>query len=234
MTPRAQDKRVWLAGGAALAVLIVAVGWLAVISPQLTSAHALHGQADSARAQNSVLAAKVAKLKRQNDNVGQLKQSLRSSLAALPFDSGLPTFTRQLADQATETKVALTSITVGSAVAPAAPPAAPSASTATTSAGTTTGSAAPVPAAAAPAAVLAIPITLLSKGTNPAQLAFLKKIQVEGPRRALVTSTTLTSGASAGRASIDASAAMTTQLTIFSAPLDAAARAQLLKLLSAK
>ena len=119
MTPRAQDKRVWLAGGAAVAVLIVAVGWLAVISPQLSSAKALDAQADSARAQNGVLAAKVATLKRQNDNVGQLRTSLRSALAALPFDSGLPTFTRQLADQATESKVALSSITVGAAAAAA-------------------------------------------------------------------------------------------------------------------
>ena len=234
MNARAQDKRVWLAGGAVLAVLILAVGWLAVISPQLSSARTLRGQSDSARAQNAVLATKVAKLKRQNDNVGQLRTSLRNALAALPFDSGLPTFTRQLADQASESGVALSSITVGTAAATVTTATAPTTTAAGsgTTAGTTT--AAPAPAAAAPAAMVSIPVTLLSTGSNKGQLAFLKAIQVGGPRRALVISTNVGTGSTAGGASIDKSSTMTTQLTIFSTPLDASARAQLLALLRAK
>ena len=109
---RAQDKRVWLAGGAAVALVIVAIGWMAVLSPQLSSTDTLRGDAGSARAQNVVLAANVAKLKRQNDGVGKLKATLRAALAALPFDSGLPSFTRQLAAQATSSDVALTTISV--------------------------------------------------------------------------------------------------------------------------
>jgi hypothetical protein len=240
VTTRSQDKRVWLAGGAALALIVLAIGWVGIINPQLSSTHAVRAQADSARAQNTALAATVAKLKRQNDNVGQLKATLRVALAGLPFDTGLPTFTRQLADQATRTRVTLSSITVGSAA---------STTTAGTTPATTAGTGTPVPSAssssaapspsaaptAAPAAaVVAIPISLLSKGTNARQMAFLKAIQVDGPRRALITSTTLTGSATGGQPSVDASSIMTIQLTIFSAPLDAAGRAALAKLLSAK
>jgi hypothetical protein len=248
---RAQDKRVWLAGGAAVALLILAVGWIAVINPQLSSTSAVRGQADSARAQNAALTATVAKLKRQNDNVGQLKATLRAALAGLPFDTGLPAFTLQLADQATRTRVSLSSITVGSATATTTAGTTTTAG-ATTSTGTTTSttpattagtgapaSTAPAPAATAPAAgsataVMSIPITLLSKGTSAHQLAFLKAIQVAGPRRALVLSTILTGAGTSGQPSIDTSSTMTIQLSIFSAPLDAAGRATLTKLLSAK
>jgi hypothetical protein len=237
VTTRMQDKRVWLAGGAALALIILAVGWVAVINPQLTSASTVRDQADSARAQNAVLTAKVAKLKRQNDNVGRLKATLRAALAGLPFDTGLPAFTRQLADQATQTRVTLSSITVGSAAATTT-----AGTTTSTTPATTAGTGAPAPTAPAPTApaagsataVMAIPITLLSKGTSAQQLAFLKAIQVGGPRRALVISTILTGTATGGQPSIDTSSTMTIQLSIFSAPLDAAGRATLTKLLSAK
>jgi hypothetical protein len=238
VTTRTQDKRLWLAGGAALALIVMAVGWVAVIGPQLSSTHTVRGQADSARAQNTSLTAAVAKLKQQNDNVGQLKSTLRQALAGLPFDTGLPTFTRQLADQATQTRVTLSSITVGPAVAsttagtgaavPSASATAPSPTTPAPSA------AAPAPTAAPATAVMAIPISLLSKGSNAHQMAFLKAIQADGPRRALVTSTTLTGDAGNGQPSIDASSTMTVQLSIFSAPLDAAGRAALAKLLNAK
>ncbi len=240
MIARAQDKRVWLAGGAALAVLIIVIGWLAVISPQLSSAKTLRGEAESARAQNSVLAAKVAKLKRDNSNVGALKTTLRAALAALPFDSGLPTFTRQVSAQATENGVALTSITLGSAVAtnPVATATTPAATTpaATTPAATTsTGTTATVPPAAAAAAptAMSIPVTLLCKASSKHLLAFVKAIQVTGPRRALVSTTTL-AAVGAGAGSIDESATMTIQLSIFTTPMNSAERAQLAKLLSAK
>ena len=175
--------------------LIVAIGWLAVISPQRSSTNSLRGEADAALAQNTALAAKVAKLKRQNDNVGELKVTLRAALAALPFDTGLPTFTRQVADQATRSKVTLTSISIGAVSATAGPPA-PAPTTGTPAqpapAPPRPALAPAVPAHGTPApTVVAIPVTLLSKGTNAHQLAFLKAIQVAGPRRALVSSTTL-------------------------------------------
>jgi hypothetical protein len=247
VTTRAQDKRFWLAGGAALAVLILAIGWFGLISPQRSSTSSLRAEADSAQAQNTVLAAKVAKLKQQNDGVGELKTELRTALGALPFDTGLPTFTRQVAGQATRSKVALTSISVGTAATTAGAPAATTGTgttgtgttgTGTTGTGTTgtagTGASGAGTAATGSGTVMAIPITLLSTGTSAHQLAFLKAVQVQGPRRALVSSTNLGGGSAGGGSAVGKSTTMTIQMTIFTAPLDAAGRKQLLKLLSAK
>ena len=150
-------------------------------------------------------------------------------LAALPFDSGLPAFTRQFSNQAAQHRIDLTSISIGSisqATAAATTPTttAPSsaASGSTPSAGT----------GATAGAVFAIPVTIVSTGSAVDQLAFLKAIQVDGPRRALVISTALTPASGATTASIDASSTMTTQLSVFTAPLSSTAQAQLEKLLS--
>ena len=80
--------------------------------------------------------------------------------------------------------------------------------------------------------MFAIPVTLVSTGSAVNQLAFLKAIQVDGPRRALVISTALAPASGATTASIDASSTMTTQLSVFTAPLSSTAQAQLEKLLS--
>ncbi len=212
-----QSKRVWLAGSAALAVLIALAGWFAVISPQLSSASSLQSQTGTAQDQNLTLQSNVAKLRRETDNLSALTASLRGLVAALPFDSGLPAFTRQLSTQAAQRRVSLTSITVG-AIAPLSK----------TGAGTTGQSA----TTSAAGKMFAIPITLSSVGSAANQLAFLKAIQVDGPRRALVTSSQLAPGAQSQSTSVNASCTMTTQLTIFTAPLTPVELAQLEKLLN--
>ena len=63
MGARAQDKRLWLGGGAVLAVLIVLIGWFVVIDPELSAASSTRDQADSAQLQNMVLEAKNSTLK---------------------------------------------------------------------------------------------------------------------------------------------------------------------------
>ena len=78
-------------------------GWFGAISPQLSSASSLRDQASSAdQDENIILRAKVDKLggnrQSQRIDVG----ASRTALAALPFDSGLPAFTRQLSNQATQ------------------------------------------------------------------------------------------------------------------------------------
>jgi hypothetical protein len=212
---RLQDRRVWLGGGALTAVVIVASGWLAVISPQLSSASSLRDQAATVGQQNSVLQARVNRLKGENGKLGALTATLNQLLAELPFDSGLPALTRQLSSQAAHNQIALTSITVGSITPTTVTGAQPGGSGTTSAAGQT----------------FAIPLTLVSGGSATHQLAFLTAIRVQGPRRALVASTQLVPLATSGGASIDASCTMTTQLTVFTAPLSADQQAQLKKLL---
>jgi hypothetical protein len=214
---RGQDKRIWLAGGAAAAVVIALAGWFGVIGPQLSSTSSLQTQTQAAQDQNLVLLSRVARLRRESDKLPTLTADLAKLLAGLPFDSGLPEFTRQLSAQAAHHSVEITSIVVGSI-------------TPTTGSG---GAAVPKRGTTSPAGQeFAIPVTVLSTGSAVNQLAFLNAIQVNGPRRALVNSSQLAPASGAQSASVDAACTMTTQLTIFTAPLTPAKQAQLQKLLS--
>jgi hypothetical protein len=210
-----QDKRVWLGGGAFVAVLIAVVSWFMVISPELSSATSLRSQATDADFQNSLTQAKVSKLKLQADHPGKLTTSLQTALNALPKASGLPAFTRQLNAQATGTDVRVVSIVIGAiAIANATAPAAtaPDATAPAAAPGATAG-----PASAA-GSVFAIPVTVVSTGDLIPQLRFLKSIQGLGPRRALVTSTQFAPAGNVQTASVDRAAKLTVQLTVFSAP----------------
>jgi Tfp pilus assembly protein PilO len=200
-----QNRRVWLGGGVLIAILLLAVSWLMFISPKLSDASGLRTSAASAQTQDLVLQAKVARLKKQNDHIAELTAGLRAAVAQLPYDSGLPDFTRQVSQQAADNHAAITALNVG-AIAPV-----------------TSGA----------HGVFSIQITLISQGAYRDQLAFLKVIQVAGPRRTLVNSALFAPGAKASDGSLDASSTMTMQLTIFSAPQSAAIEALLDKQIAA-
>lgn len=212
---RPQSKGLWLIGGAGAAVVIAVAGWFGAISPQLSSTSSLQAQTQSAQDENLALQSKISKLRRESATLPLLTSELRNLLAALPSDSGLPQFTRQVTAQAARQGVGLTSITVGSISA---------ANGKSTVGGSGT--------SAADSNVFSIPVTLVSTGAATNQLAFLKAIQVDGPRRALVTSTQLTPS-SGGNSKLPAGASitLTTQLSVFSAPLTPKQQAQFEKLL---
>jgi hypothetical protein len=210
-----QDRRLWIGGGVVAALLVVIASWFLAISPELSSADSVRGEADSAQTQNVTAQAKLNRLQQKSEHKDELVATLRSALAALPPDDGLSDLTRQLTAQATLSGVGLTSVTVGTSTA--------------------ANSATPAPAgAAAPqTGLLATQVTLVTNGKLAQQLAFLHLVQIEGPRRALVTSAQFTpadSGGSTG--SIDGTSTATLSLTVFSEPQNAQQRAQLAKLLS--
>lgn len=202
-----QDKRLWLGGGIGLAVVIALLSWFFVINPGLTTAGARRDAAVTVQQQNVVLAGKLTTLRRENSHLTQLTANLQTALDALPFDTGLPEFTRQLNSQAADSGVELASIAVSAA------------KTATGSAPSTTGT--PVTAGA----ILAIPVTVIANGTTAEQLDFMNSVQVGGPRRALVLSVQL------DQASGSRGETMTLLVNVFTAPLSQTAQAQLEKLL---
>jgi hypothetical protein len=210
-------KRFWLGGAAAVAVVIVLAGWFGLVGPKLSSTSTLRAQADTVQQDNLALQAKVSRLRQENQKIDALTVKLRSALAALPFDSGLPEFTRQLTNQAAQHHVSLNSITVAQIISADAVPAG----------GGTTGA-----TASAAGSVFAVPVTLLSGGSAANQLAFLNAVRIDGPRRALITSTQLAPPPGVPIDSVDASCSMTTQLTVFTAPLTEAQKVQLQKFLS--
>ena len=215
MNRLAASPRLWLVGGAVAALLILAIGWLAVIGPERSSASDLRDQAAETQLQNDLLRGKVAVLKAKSAKKSQIADSLRRAQAALPADSGLPSLTRQLNAQARTSGVRLSGLVVGgvSPLQQGSGGTTPSASaTATPAAGT----------------LFSVNLTLTTTGSLSDQLTFLQAVR-SGARRALVTSTQVTagSGASTGSStgpsasstgSLDRSSTFTTNLTVFSAP----------------
>lgn len=228
-------RRMWLGGGAAVAVLILVVAWLLAINPQLSAASSNRDQTTAADQQNQVLQKRNDDLAAKNGDKGALQAGLAAALAQLPSDGALPAFTRQLSAQAKAADVVLSSVIVGAATplagaAGAAPAttAAP-ASPASPAAGAST-------AAAAPAAtgLVQMIITISATGLGRHDLAFLRAIQWSGPRRALVTNVQLAPTADNTQAGIDGKCNLSLTLTIFSAPLSPSAQADLDKLLGGK
>ena len=218
-----QSRRSWVLGGVGAAVLLVAIGWLLVINPRLASAGDTQSQADDNDLQNSQLIAGNHKLAESQRNMNALRTNLVRALEALPAVSDLPDFTHELTTTASATSVTLSNIGISSptpvtnaAVAPTTPTAADgSATPATTSSATPTAPAAP--------SQFQISVNLTTHGPLINELEFLKALQ-HGPRRVLVTSTSF--------AGTGPKLALTTQLTIFTAPMSTDQIAQLRKLLT--
>lgn len=240
---RFQNKRIWIAGGALLAVLIVAASWFLAISPERSAAQSSRDDAANSRLAADVLRGKVHALQVKSRLLPKYTAALGKALETLPFDSGLPAFTRQVNAQAQQHNVQITSITVG-AVAPLTPTTAAPSGDAGAAAGTdasttpatdpTTASAAPGEAATASPGLYSIAVTLQSTGALSDQEALLSDIRLTGPRRALITSVQLAS-AVAGKAntSIDRSSSATVQASVFFTPQTPQQIAQLTKLLHA-
>jgi hypothetical protein len=208
-------RQIWIGVGVLGVLLVVVLAWFALIGPELASATSLDNETSQTQTQNTVLQGKVAKLQADSANMDGLNQQLRDAQAALPPDSGMPDFTRQLGQQAAVAGVVITDITTG------APVAAGSSSTT------------PVPAnGSLPAAgnLFAVPVTVTANGSLSAHRALLAAIEQEGPRRALIGSVTFGSAAAtAGSSSVDTATTMTVQLQVFVAPQTPAAQAELLK-----
>jgi hypothetical protein len=216
--PQGTD-RTWLAGGAGGAVLLLLAAWFAVINPELSSAADVRDQTAVASTQNTVLQHKVAVLREQYATIDTLGVELGAQRAALPADSGLPAFTRQLTEQATAAGESLTSITTGEPGLVAAPAAAPPAAPASGAAAQPTGPAtAPGTVTSAVGQLLSIPVTVVVDGPLAGHRALLTALQQTGPRRALVGSVVLAPATGQATASVDGTTTMTVTLQVFVAP----------------
>ncbi|HEX8973548.1 type 4a pilus biogenesis protein PilO [Oryzihumus sp.] len=210
-----RTDRLMLGGGVFAALAVLALSWLFLISPKLADASSLDDQTDAATSQNDVLRARLVQLQHESSQLPQLQQQLQAAEAALPADSGMPDFIRQVNAQASAA-----GLTVGSITA-AAP---------TTMTGTG-GSAAPTAAAPATGAtgsgsgakgstagLYAIPVTISTTGPADRQQAFLRALQHVGPRTAVVSSAQLSPAGTAASGSIDGSSTLSVQLQVFVAP----------------
>ena len=206
MNGRESGSRLFIGGGVVAAVILAALTWFVVISPIRADAQSLRDDTASVQDQNGVLEAETAQLSQQAEDRATLVADARAALSALPPGTQLPGFNRQLARQARSRGVAVTSLSIGASTTPT-----------------------PAADGAATGATQAIPVTILSTGPLLSQLFFLQDLQQVGPRRALVSSVSLSAGE--GAASVEPASVMTIQLTVFTAPLADTVRTQLATIL---
>ena len=104
--------RLWMFAGAAVVAVLAAVSWFLLISPEKTETADLTAQADTARTQAADIRKRIVTLKKEKSNLTRLKATLAGYQDALPSDSGVPAFLRQLQASGTELDVDVSGVTV--------------------------------------------------------------------------------------------------------------------------
>lgn len=194
---RSQAERMWMIGGALLALLTVVIGYFFFIGPQRDETANLQSQAADAATQNSLLQAKVNSLRTQNLDLAKYQSQLARAREALPPTSGLPDFLRTLQSLSSSTLTSVDQLNVDTpkdvtAVAAGNATATASAEPSGGNAAAVAQAPAPAPAATAavPGGIYALPITAVVKGTPAALNAFLDQLQNVQPRAVLITAIT--------------------------------------------
>jgi hypothetical protein len=202
------DKQRLVMVGAGLAIaLVVVLGFLFGIQPQLSAASTASEQAASITEANRTSQAALANLEKDYRNLGRFSDQLTELQRSVPPTASMDALTAELDALAAATGVTISQFTPGEAVAYAPPAAsAPAASpppAGTGGSGASTPSPTPTPAApAAPSAppapktatnplitgsnFVAIPLKIGIKGTTDSAIAFLGALQ-HGQRLVLVT-----------------------------------------------
>jgi Tfp pilus assembly protein PilO len=155
--------RIWIFAGTLVVVLLSVASWFLLISPKYTDAADIRGQTETSRMQQVTLEHKIADLQQQSTKLPTFRAALKKSQQALPSDSGVPDFLRQLQTSGNRAKVSVTNITVAT----------PQLVKGFTS-------------------LYQVPITLNAGGSTAALSVFLVQLQNVQPRAVLVESANLT------------------------------------------
>jgi Tfp pilus assembly protein PilO len=158
--------RLWMIGGVVAAALLIAGGWFLAINPKNAEADQLHDEKETTEIRLITLRQDLTKLQQDSEKLPQYKATLARNKLALPEDSGVPDFLRQLQDSGELVNVEVTGVTVS----------APTVVTGT--------------------AVYALPITVTAEGAAAGLGKFLDQLQRVQPRAVLIESanTAVTSG----------------------------------------
>lgn len=197
----------WVAGTVLVSLLLSAAGWFLLISPQLSAAGLVRGEAESVEMSNVALADRVKVLEEQFTQIDTFKAELAGLRTQVPADDQVSAYLRTLDAAAVTHGVTLTSVIgaaatdlipltetvaagLGADAAAVAVPAAPAEAQATdpSAADPAADGAAAAPPAEAPAAVVQVPITINVKGGYAAVHAFVDQLQQSPERLLLVTS----------------------------------------------
>jgi Tfp pilus assembly protein PilO len=167
------NNRLWIVGSALLVVAIIAMGWFLGVSPKLSEAGTADQQRVTAEAQNVVHEKEVATIKKQYEQLPELKGQLSVLREALPTNDDLSTFLGELHQMEQSNGVVLTSF-VASDAKPYAPVVKPVTDVSTTN---------PL---VKPENFVAIPVELDVVGDEANVMDFIEGVQT-GERLFLVT-----------------------------------------------
>ncbi|MFI5936734.1 type 4a pilus biogenesis protein PilO [Actinoplanes sp. NPDC051494] len=151
--------RLWMLGGVIAIAVMSVIAYFLLISPQYAEADGLRAQTDDARSQASTIRSRIVGLKKDKANLKKLKATLATYQDALPSDSGVPAFLRQLQAAGTDIGVSVGGITVGA------------------------------PAGTAATGVKQLPIQLTVTGSPEELNEFLEQLQGGGQKRAVLIET---------------------------------------------
>lgn len=172
---------VWVAGTAALALLMLVATYFLLVQPQRASASDLADQTQQVRDSNLAIQERTEQLKAQFATLGDEKQQLAADKASLPSSAELPQLLRQLDGYARTSGVTLTNVTPGTAEAFVADGAAAPATAASTGATSASG-------------VLALPLSLQVNGSFAQVELFVKNVQADMKRYYAVSTLDLQNG----------------------------------------
>ncbi len=184
-----------------LACLVLAVAtWFLLVSPRLANASQVREQAESSRSANDALELQIAQLKAQYAELPEKRAELAAIQTQMPESAAMPDLVRSLDQIAGAAGVSLDEVTPATAVVLAPTAGTGQAAAGQTASGSGEADAAATDAAATPGAtpvatgptVIAIPISISVTGDYFETVAFLKKLQTEIPRVALVDSIKVT------------------------------------------
>ncbi|MBO1740305.1 hypothetical protein [Leifsonia sp. TF02-11] len=191
------SNRLWIIGSVLAMVVVMVLGWVLGIQPQLASAAASTAQRLTVDETNARYAAVLAKLKSDHEHLPDLKQQLAQLAASVPADTDSSSFVKELNTVAGTCGVTIKSLTFADAVA-YKPPVAPQAAASTSSSGSTA-TPSPAPSSTTPTAPAlvtsplvtssnfsATPVQIGVRGSLDQVLNFLEGAQ-KGARLFLVT-----------------------------------------------
>ena len=159
------DKnKIWLIGAVLAMVLIVGLGGLLVVQPQLAAAAVADNERAAAEASNAGLSVVLDQLRKDFEGIEGLRSELAPLNESVPSGTEIPAFVNQLDALASASQVTLTGINVADAV-PYVSVAAPVVATPAAESGSTP-SASPTPSVAPSAAPIA-PTAGVPPVTNP-------------------------------------------------------------------
>ena len=160
---RAYADRLWIFGGAIGGVLLVAVSWLLLVDPVGDEAEGYRQQTEVSEVQLIAMHKRLSELKQQQAKLPTYQAELKRNRQALPVDTGIPAFLRQLESAGDAVGATISNINVG----------------------------VPVPETGAGLTAFSLPVTVTVDGGVGDMGPFLDQLQQVQPRAVLVQSANL-------------------------------------------